>query len=83
MTLSFKDPDTYHHERQMAKAIYTIKIALLQKQLLQNRVKSDQLENISSIGMFLCIFYVRVWLTCTSALDAPANDLLLLKSLLQ
>jgi len=44
---------------------------------------SNQIENISSLAMFICIFYVRAWLTCTSAVDAPANNLLLLKSLLQ
>ena len=80
-TFSFKPPGAYHHARWMAKVIYTIKMALLNEQLMRKDFEREHLENIKSLALFLCVFYVKAWLTCTSAAYAPANDLLLLKSL--
>ena len=80
-TFSFKAPGAYHQARWMAKVIYTIKMALLNEQLMRKDFEPEHLENIRSLALFLCVFYVKAWLTCTSAADAPANDLLLLKSL--
>ena len=59
-----------------------MKMALPNKQLVGKDFDQEHLKNIRSLALFLCVFYVKAWLTCISAADAPANDLLLLKSLL-
>ena len=75
-------PGAYHHARWMAIAIYTIKIAMYQHQL-QSVYTSEQLQSMTSLAIFLCIFYTKPWLTSSNAADAPVNDLNLFKSLLK
>ena len=36
-----------------------------------------------SLAIFLSVFYTNAWLTCTSASNAPSNDLELIKKLLK
>ena len=39
------------------------------------------LDNVVELAIFLSLFYVKYWLTCTSSSDAPQNDLKLLCNL--
>ena len=80
--VTIKAPGACHHARWMNKVLYTLKIALLRKQLV-NIYTPEQLEEIVSLATFLSIFYVKPWLTCTSADNAPYNDLELIKKFLK
>ena len=79
---SVKAPGAYHHARWMAQAIYTIKIAMFQH-TLQGVYSTEQLKSMTSLAVFLCIFYTKPWLHATNAADASINDLNLFKSLLK
>ena len=79
--VTIKEPGAIHHARWMAKALYTLKIALFRKQL--ERIYKEQLKDIYSLAIFLSVFYTKAWLTCTNAADAPFHDLELLKTVLK
>ena len=73
-------PGASHHARWMSSMIYTMKITLFRHQLglvFQEKV----LDMIQELAIYLALFYVRYWLTCTSPADAPAIDLKLMLDL--
>ena len=73
---TFKSPGAFHHARWMAKVIYTLKIALFQKQLAKIGFESlDVLDKITSLASFLALFYVKSWCNASLTTDAPVNDL--------
>ena len=80
--VTIKSPGAYHHARWMSKVLYTLKIALLKKQL-GKYYKSEHLEDIYNLAIFLSLFYTKAWLTCTDAANSPSNDLELMKKLLK
>ena len=51
-------PGACHRARWMARIIYSLKIALFQHQL-EPFLDTTLLNKISSLALFLCIFYVR------------------------
>ena len=75
-----KAPGAIHHARWMAKTLYTIKIALYRDQL-QEVYSKEEIQEITSLAIFLALFYTEPWLTSTNAKDSPINDLKLLKKL--
>ena len=79
---TIKAPGALHHARWMSKCLYTLKIALFRHQL-KDLYTSEQLEDILNLAIFMSIFYTKPWLTCTSASNAPFNDLTLIKKLLK
>ena len=79
---NIKAPGAYHHARWMSKVLYTLKIALFRHQL-GDVYATEHLEKIYNLSIFISIFYVKPWLTCTDASNAPANDLELMKKLLK
>ena len=64
----------------MAKALYTLKIALFWKQLA-NVYSEKELENIHNLAIFLALFFTKQWHTSANTGDAPSNDLELLRKL--
>ena len=64
----------------MAAIIYTIKIALFAHQL-NDVFEKWFLDMVKELAIFLVLFYVKYWLCCTSAPDAPILDLNLLQQL--
>ena len=76
--ISVKAPGAIHNARWIAKALYTLKIALYWNQL-QEVYSLEKLQEITSLATFLAIFYTESWLTCTESKDAPSNDLKLVK----
>ena len=80
--VTIKAPGAFHHARWMGKSLYTLKIALFRNQLGEIYTP-EQLRNIYSLAIFMSIFYTKAWLTCTSAANAPSNDLELMKKLLK
>ena len=65
-------PGANHNARWMAKALYTLKIALLRNQL-QNVYSEKELENIHILEIFLVVFYTKQLLTSANTRDAPGN----------
>ena len=43
----------------------------------------EHLDDIHNLSIFISIFHVKAWLTCTDASNAPTNDLELMKKLLK
>ena len=78
--ISVKPPGAIHNACWMAKALYTLKIALYRNQL--HKVYSlAKLQEITSLATFLAIFYTESLLIRTESKDDTSNDLKLLKKL--
>ena len=74
----FIPPGACHHARWMAKIIYTIKLTIFQDQL-SDQFSLEFMKKISSLSLFLCLFYVKTWICAPVGVAAPKNDLNLLK----
>ena len=77
---SILSPGACHHARWMSRIIYTLKIAIFQRQL-ENAFDSIFLQKISSLALFLCLYYVKPWLCAPIGSEAPKLDLLLIRDL--
>ena len=80
--VKIKAPGACHHSRWMSKILYTLKIALFKHQL-GDVYTAEHLENIYNLAIFISIFYIKSWLTCTDAANAPSNDLEIMKKILK
>ena len=85
--VKFQKPGALHKARWMSKLIYSIKIDLLSKQIMDNLPKGSifsvaQKPLIERFVQFVIFVYVPWWLTCPIAANAPKNDLILLNSIL-
>ncbi|XP_017468775.1 PREDICTED: uncharacterized protein LOC108360842 [Rhagoletis zephyria] len=67
-----------HQARWMARAIYSLKICLLQSQC---RMTANDKTALQDVCLFVVIIYVKPWLQCTVATKAPYQDLRFLKML--
>ncbi|XP_036340150.1 uncharacterized protein LOC118749456 [Rhagoletis pomonella] len=70
--------EAMHQARWMARAIYSLKICLLQSQFKMN-VKDEQA--LKDVCLFIVTVYVKPWLGCCLAVKAPNQDLRFLKTL--
>ncbi|XP_043196830.1 uncharacterized protein LOC122367621 [Amphibalanus amphitrite] len=62
--------------RWMAHVIYGIKMFLFRHQLLElGIISKDMHDKLRRFAVFVCLFYVKEWLTCTTAADAAVSDL--------
>ena len=69
-------PGASHRARWMASILYSLKISLFREQLQALDIfDSEPLDYITSLSIFLALFYVKYWFCCTSAPDAPKLDL--------
>ena len=74
--IAFSRPGACHKARWMAHIIYGLKMFIFRAQLLTLGVISTEMHSsLQCFATFVCLFYVREWLTCTSAADAAVNDL--------
>lgn len=73
-------PGAVHRARWMAKALYTLKIELLltgnEKQI---KLTGRELLSIKRFNRFAILIYLQAWFTCNSAVEAPVNDVMILK----
>ena len=69
-------PGAYHRARWMSTVlhVYSAKIYAFGEQL---KYSQTPMEKLRRVCMFNAMFYVKIWLSTTSAADAPLNDLLL------
>ena len=75
---SFRAPGAFHHARWMAKAIYSLKIYLFQKQF---SLTTKEKRGIQELVLFVSLIYIRFWYEAPLAVKAPLNDLLLLSEI--
>lgn len=73
-----RKPGACHHARWMAKAIYSLKIFLLRKQL---RYTSHEIKKLYSLCKFIVFVYIESWYEAPLAISAPNNDLKLFRKL--
>lgn len=76
----FRRPGAYHLARWMAKVIYCFKIYLFRDQFKLTAAENRQLEEFC---LFASHIYVKAWISCPIARDAPVNDMLLIKQIHQ
>lgn len=76
--LKLRSPGAMHQARWMARAIYTLKMCLLQSQL---RMTAKDKKALRDVCLFIVTSYVKPWLECTDATKAPNQDLCFLKTL--
>jgi len=72
---SFRTPGAFHYARWMAKAIYSLKRDLFQKQF---SLTAKEKRGIQELVLFVSLIYIRFWHEAPLAVKAPLNDLLLL-----
>ncbi|CAH0558598.1 unnamed protein product [Brassicogethes aeneus] len=77
--ISFKTPGAHHHARWLAKAIYCLKIFLFKKQFKLAKVESSKLTQVC---IFIVDIYIKGWYSAPSSVQAPYQDFMFLKSLL-
>lgn len=76
----FRLPGAVHQARWMAKVIYCFKIMLFREQF---KLTAKELRNLTDFCLFASHVYVKAWISCPLACDAPVNDLLLYKHIKQ
>lgn len=76
--LKLRPPGAMHQARWMARAIYSLKICLLQSQC---RMTAKDKKDLRDVCLFVVMLYVKPWLECTVATKAPNQDLRFLKML--
>ena len=83
---TIKRPGTLHTARLMEKLIYCIKICLLEEQIREFPrsmiTTKGQSQKVREFVNFATLIYSVWWMTCSSAVDAPWNDLIFFQSLL-
>jgi hypothetical protein len=85
--ITFLRPGAMHKARWMAKLLYSIKICLFEEQIKMlptgTITTQQQVTKVRNFVNFVTLIYSSWWMTCTSAVDAPWNDLQLFHNLLQ
>lgn len=85
--IKFQRPGALHKARWMAKLLYSIKICVLEQQISilppGTVTTSHQVSKIRNFVHFVVLIYSPWWTTCSSAVEAPQNDLMLYKNILK
>lgn len=85
--VQFRRLGALHKARWMSKLIYCLKISLLEKSIEHlppgTITSRHQVLKVRAFGTFITHVYCKWWLTYKKAVDAPWNDLQLLKRLRQ
>ena len=72
-------PGADHHARWMNKAIFVLKMVLLQHQL--HDIHWQTKKKVEKMALFVVFVYLRPWFTASGLSSAAQNDLLFCKSL--
>ena len=70
--LKIRPPGAMHQARWMARAIYSLKICLLQSHL---KISMKEKQALRDVCLFIATVYVKPWLGCSLAVKAPYQDL--------
>lgn len=68
-----------HHARWMAKAIYSLKIFIFRDEF---KLTNREIRDLRQVCIFVILIYLKLWFTSSSAIQAPKNDLELMKKLI-
>ena len=77
-TFGIRKPGAFHKARWMAIILYSSKMMLFNKQLGYSKEKCFLLQRFS---LFTSLFYVKHWMSCSLAVEAPGNDLKFIKDM--
>ena len=85
---SMKHPGALHKAKWMGKLLYTMKIVLLSRKIIEQFPNSEvattnQIKKLERFCMFAVSVYVQWWIKCPLAADAPVNNLILVNKLKQ
>ena len=75
-------PGADHHARWMSKAIYILKLSLLQHQIDEIHWQTKK-KKIHKMALFVVFIYLKAWSNSPSLTSAAKNDLELYKLLLK
>lgn len=76
--IKIRPPGAIHQARWMARAIYSLKICLLQSQF---KMSAKDKQALRDVCLFIVAVYVKPWLGCSLAVKAPNQDLCFLQTL--
>lgn len=76
--IKIRPPGEMHQARWMVRAIYSLKICLLQSQF---KISAKDKRALQDVCLFIAVIYVKPWLQCNLAVKAPNQDLSFLKRL--
>lgn len=74
----FRVPGATNNARWMARIIYAIKTYLFRNHL---GLQSDFIDSLERFCLFVALIYTKHWNRCPNVIDAPYNDIQLLKEL--
>ena len=80
-TYQIQRPGADHHARWMSKAIYILKLSLLQHQI--DEIHWQTKKKIHKMALFVVFIYLKAWFNSPSLTSAAKNDLELYKLLLK
>ncbi len=63
----------------MSKCIYALKMYLFRNEF---NMANQELNGIRSVCLFIVRVYVKAWFGCTKAIEAPNQDLNLIKNIM-
>ena len=72
-TYTVQRPGADHHARWMSKAIYILKMVLLQHQLPE--LSWQMKKEVTTMSLFVVFVYLEYWFTAPSLFSASSNDL--------
>lgn len=72
-------PGAFHRARWMAKIIYCLKIYLFR---FERDVEEDTLATLRDFNLFIVLIYIKYWYISPSGVEAPKNDLQLIKDII-
>lgn len=76
---TFRIPGATSHARWMSKCIYALKMYLFRNEF---NMTNQELNGIRSVCLFVVRIYVKAWFGCTKAIEAPNQDLNLIKNIM-
>jgi hypothetical protein len=73
-------PGATHKARWMNKLLYCLKIVLLEQDVIKNKICTKlQVEKFKRLAMFILTCYGHYWFLAPSQVNAPSNDLRLIR----
>jgi hypothetical protein len=83
----FRQPGALHKARWMSKLLYSIKICMLEQQISDlprgTIANVQQREKVKHFVNFCTLIYCPWWMKCSTAVEAPWNDIVLYQNLLK
>lgn len=83
---SFRRPGAVHKARWMGKVLYVLKLTMLENEISNlprgTITASHQVPKLQEFAKFVSLVYFKWWAVCASSINAPWNDLNLVKDII-